>query len=490
MPLRPWAAIGVAAIAAVSFAQKAPADAITEARLRAHLTFIAHDLLEGRDSPSRGLDIAAEYIAAQCALWGLKPAGEDGTYFTKVPLAQTRLVESESSLAWTGGKASGSSLVFLGGNAQISAAPVAFMGSGNKSGDRDPFGKVDAKGKAIVVLGIQPSGPVSNTNSALSQARRAGAAAVIIVSKTLPEGGTVGRGSMPMIAVTPEVGAELLKGKIDAATIRRHLDGNLDADAFDVDNKAEIKATVRREEVNARNVVAMLPGSDPALATEYVAVSAHYDHVGMRSEGTDKIFNGADDDGSGTVGVLELAHAFAMGPRPKRTMVFIWHAAEEKGLVGSRVYTDKPTLPLEKFIGLINIDMIGRSRKAGDTNPANDRLTGPDAIYVIGSRRISTEMAETIERANAKAYKLTLDYKYDAPGDTENLYNRSDHANYARKGVPIAFFFDGVHEDYHQVGDEVSKIDFVKMKMVTQTVYLAMQDLGNRKGPLRRDGKG
>jgi Zn-dependent M28 family amino/carboxypeptidase len=194
--------------------------------------------------------------------------------------------------------------------------------------------------------------------------------------------------------------------------------------------------------------------------------------VGKRGDGPgDTIWNGADDDGSGTVAILEIAHAFATGLRPKRSTLFVWHAGEEKGLWGSDYFVEHPTVPLKNIVTQLNIDMIGRSRAPGDTKPANANLADGNSIYVIGSRRLSDELADTIVAVNKNMLKLNLDYKYDDPKDPEHFYERSDHYNYARKGIPIAFFFNGVHEDYHGAGDEVSKIDFVRMEKVTRTVY-------------------
>lgn len=297
-------------------------DAITAERLKAHLEFIASDELEGRGTPSRGLDTAAKYIAAQCKLWGLKP-GANGSFFQR----------------------------------------------------------------------------------------------------------------------------------------------------FAVDT--------RRFKGDTQNVIAILEGTDPKLKAEYIGISAHYDHLGMKQEGLDKVFNGADDDGSGTVSVLEIAHAFAMGPRPKRSMIFTWHAGEERGLLGSKYFTANPTIDLKNYVALFNIDMIGRTRFPDDNDPRDEKLTPPGEIYVIGTREMSDEFGDWVTKANLATQKLKLNYYYDQPSKPENLYRRSDHYMYALKGIPIAFFFDGVHQDYHQVSDEVGKIDFTKMESVSRMVYSMAFDAAN-----------
>jgi len=200
----------------------------------------------------------------------------------------------------------------------------------------------------------------------------------------------------------------------------------------------------------------------------------------MRTSGSgDRIFNGADDDGSGTVSILEIAHAFLTGAKPKRSLLFVWHCGEEKGLWGSSYYVEHPTVDLKNVVAQLNIDMIGRSKAAGDTNAANKVLTGPDEIYVVGSTKMSTDLQKASESVNADFLKLKFNYKYDDPADQERIFYRSDHYNYARKGVPIIFYFDGVHEDYHRVSDQVERIDFQKMSKVARTVYATGWDLAN-----------
>jgi len=238
------------------------------------------------------------------------------------------------------------------------------------------------------------------------------------------------------------------------------------------------------------NVVAILEGSDPVLKAEYVAVGAHYDHVGSGClpVGNDRICNGADDDGSGTTALLSMAEALAKAPtRPKRSILFVWHTGEEKGLWGSRYFVEYPTVPLNQIVAQVNIDMIGRSRKEGDTKRENSELTGPDAIYIIGSTMMSTELGELVNTVNKSYLNLTYDTKYDAPNDPQRFFYRSDHYHYARKGIPIIFFFDGTHEDYHGVGDTADKIDYQKMEKVTRTVYMTTWEIANRPARLKVD---
>jgi Zn-dependent M28 family amino/carboxypeptidase len=244
---------------------------------------------------------------------------------------------------------------------------------------------------------------------------------------------------------------------------------------------ADIKIASTKETATTRNVVAIVEGSDPKLKAEYVAIGAHYDHVGTDPGAAgDKIFNGADDDGSGTVAILSIAEAaLKSAAKPKRSMLFVWHAGEEKGLWGSDYFNKNLTVPKGSIVAQLNIDMIGRSKKAGDTDPRNKSLTGPHGIYVIGTTMMSTRLGEIVHNVNNNFLKLDYDKKYDDPKDPNQFFYRSDHYNYAKNGIPICFWFDGEHEDYHQVGDEVSKIDFTKMEKIAQTVFITGVTVAN-----------
>src|SRR3954471_11375682 len=253
------------------------------------------------------------------------------------------------------------------------------------------------------------------------------------------------------------------------------------------------------------NVVGIVNGADPQLKRSYVAFGAHYDHVGYaegevtrgaggpRRAGApgrvtpgaedDRIWNGADDDGSGTVAMMALAKAFAEGPKPKRSLIFVWHTGEERGLWGSRYFADYPSVPMESIVAQLNIDMIGRNR--------DDKATESNTVYLVGSDRISSELHAINRAANGALTKpLTLDYEFNDPTDLEQLYYRSDHYSYAAKGVPIIFFTTGLHPDYHANTDEVSKIEFDKMTRITQMVYETGARLANLDHAPVRDNKG
>ena len=250
---------------------------------------------------------------------------------------------------------------------------------------------------------------------------------------------------------------------------------------FDINNDYEAVRTQLTQ-----NVVGIVEGSDPQLKYTYVAFGAHYDHVGYaegelvngpegaRRNGApgivtpgaedDRIWNGADDDGSGTVTLMAMARAFAQGPRPKRSLLFVWHAGEERGRWGSLYFVDHPTVDLDRIVAQLNIDMIGRNR--------DDKASEANTVYLVGSDRISTELDAILQAANRSLGKpLTLDYELNDPSDPESVYTRSDHYSYAAKGIPIIFFTDALHPDYHANTDEVSKIEFDKMARIGDLIY-------------------
>jgi len=336
----------------VSPDEKKIAEGVTAEQLSNYLYFVASDEMEGRDTPSRGLDTTAKFIAMNLSRWGFKPAGDNGTFFQKIALK------------------------------------------------RNPAN--------------QPGRPF----------------------------------------------------------------------IFNLGEKYDPSKMSGPDYVTTQNVVAIWEGRDPVLKNEMVAIGAHYDHVGIHqdAEGPDKIFNGADDDGSGTVSVLAIAEALAKAPkRPKRSVLFVWHCGEEKGLWGSRYFNKYPTVDIKQVIAQLNIDMIGRSKKADDTNPKDKDLTGENAIYVIGSEMMSSTLGAVVKRSNSGYLDLAYDYKYDDPNDKERFFYRSDHYNYARNGIPITFWFDGVHVDYHQPGDEPQKIDYNKMEKVARTVLITLLELTDLK---------
>jgi len=222
----------------------------------------------------------------------------------------------------------------------------------------------------------------------------------------------------------------------------------------------------------SENVVAFIKGS--TKPEEYIVISAHLDHVGVRDDG--EVFNGADDDGSGTVGVLEIAEAFnkavEAGYRPQRSIVFLHVTGEEKGLYGSRYYAENPIFPIENTVADLNIDMIGR---VDDAHKDNENY-----VYLIGSDKLSTQLDSISTAVNNKYMNIDLDYTYNDENDPNRFYYRSDHYNFAKQGVPIIFYFNGTHEDYHRVSDTPDKINYPMLAKRAQLVFLTAWELANR----------
>lgn len=496
------------------------ADLITAAQLKDYLSFIASDEMEGRDTPSRGLDTTARFIAMNLSRWGFKPAGDDG-YFQRIALVRNQL-DSAGSHAEINGQRFNFGDDFLPNavGANITG-PLVYVGHGwmIKSKEIDAYKGIDVKDKIVVVFGEGlPKGVTQSdlrgtrgedwANPAL-YAQRHGAKAVLAIpdfsmllnwdrtrQRATARPGTLvekfqTRTSAPVPAIwlSARMATALFQGEKYEATslLNRGILGEA-VEPFELSpgKKVSFTVVVKTDKIPTQNVVAVFEGSDPVLKDEYVALGAHYDHIGIAAipVNGDSINNGADDDGSGTTALLAMAEALAHAKtRPKRSVLFVWHAGEEKGLWGSRYFTEYPTIPLDRIVTQINIDMIGRSKKEGDTNQRNRNLSGPNQIYVIGSKMMSTELGELSEAVNKSYLNLEYDYRYDDPADPNRFFFRSDHYNYARKGIPIIFFFDGVHEDYHRPGDSADKIDYAKMEKITRTIYMTLWEVANR--PLR-----
>ncbi|MDT5060795.1 MAG: hypothetical protein QOH63_1254 [Acidobacteriota bacterium] len=518
-------AAGVAPSSALATSRKL-ADQITAAQMKDYLYFIASDEMEGRDTPSRGLDTTAKFIALNLSRWGLKPAGDNGTYFQRIALQRLKLDAANTHAEINGQTFNyGEDLLAQPVSGTVSA-PLVFVSHGwvIKSKNIDPYQGIDVKDKIVVFLGgglpkgvsfadlssdkkgvdwIQPDtyaethgakGIISIPNKqTLSNWERLRQNATTSGITSVEKFQKPGEGpKIPRISLSEKALTALLQGEKQTAAIMLNRDEAETVKPFDfsADKKVSLTVATKSEQVFTQNVVAVVEGRDSVLKGEYVALGAHYDHVGTGAPGggrrpsakgdtSDTIWNGADDDGSGTTALLAIAETLGKNPPPKRSVLFVWHCGEEKGLWGSRYFTENPTIPLDKIVTQINIDMIGRSKPEGDTNPDNAKLSGPNEVYVIGSKMMSTQLGELSENTNHAYLNLTLNYKYDDPKDPNRFFYRSDHYNYAKKGVPIIFYFDGEHEDYHRPGDEPQKIDYQKMEKVTRTVFVTMWELAN-----------
>ena len=514
--------------AASSVAQRG-VDTISANQMKDYLTFIASDEMEGRDTPSRGLDTTAKFLALNLTRWGFKPAGDNGTFFQNIELRRNR-TDSGKTKVEVNDKALnfGTDYLPVAGTGNVSGQLV-FAGNGwfLKSKEFDAYKGVDAAGKIAVVFVTPNAMPRGATRtdltgkagedymSPIEYARSKGVVGLIYVAdaqyltnrqRLMTRGSTVvakfqnpsaatapAAPTIPSIAISSDTAKALFAGEKDAEAVFADSSGAKLPAPFlmNEQKKVTINLASSSETVGTQNVVAVWEGSDPVLKSEYVALGAHYDHVGSGcgpANIEDTICNGADDDGSGTTAMLAMAEALAKAPtRPKRSMLFVWHCGEEKGLWGSRYFTEYPTVPLNAIVAQLNMDMLGRSKAEGDTNTRNKDLSGPNAIYVIGSTMMSTELGELVNSVNKSYLNLTYDTRYDDPKDPNRFFYRSDHFNYAKKGIPIIFFFDGVHEDYHRKSDTADKIDYQKMEKVTRTVYMTAWEIANRAARLKVD---
>jgi hypothetical protein len=505
--------------AAPSVTTQRGTDTITAAQMHDYLSFIASDEMEGRDTPSRGLDTTAKFIATNLGRWGFKPAGDNGTFFQTIELRRDRADGGQTKVEFFGRTLnSGVEYIPLAGSGVVNA-PMVFAGNGwfVKSKNIDAYKDIDPTGKIAIIYGSPAGFPRGISRADLTgkmgddwmgptdYARKKGVVGLVYVPdvqfltgwdrtrRQIMDRGSIGvakfqaQGSnpLPSIVVSPEIASGILLGeKANANLIYNGYYGTGVPASFALnpEKKLSLNLANRSEVIPTQNVVAVWEGGDPVLKNEYVAIGAHYDHVGICApNATDQICNGADDDGSGTTGMLAIAEALAKAPtRPKRSVLFVWHCGEEKGLWGSRYFTEYPTVPLNQIVTQLNMDMIGRSKKDGDTNARNKDLTGPNDIYVIGSTMMSTELGEILETVNKSYLNLGFNKRYDDPNDPERFFYRSDHYNYAKKGIPIIFFFDGVHEDYHRAGDSADKIDYQKMEKVARTVYMMLWEVATR----------
>lgn len=501
-------------------AERRIAETITADKLSNWLHFVASDAMAGRDTPSQGLDVTAEFLKMNLSRWGFKPAGDNGTFFQKMALRRDGINAAETFVTVNGQKFDyGEDLVRVSGTDTGTMSPkIVFAGNGwmVKSKNLNPYAGIDVRGKIIAVYGEGQVGgrnlvplPAGVTQADLTgergtdwadvvtYARNNGAAGVMVLASSFLNdnwGAVVqnfGRSRTVVDKLQPAVANQggapqptvfIASRKLTEAIFAGEAGNPVAgaANSFEVGKNFSLSIALKPEIVHTQNVVALWEGGDPTLKKEMVAVGAHYDHVGTNpnAPGEDKIWNGADDDGSGTVALLAMAEALAVSKvRPKRSVLFVWHAGEEKGLWGAEYFNKFPTVDIKNVIAQLNIDMIGRSKKPGDTNPRNRDLAGPNEVYVIGSEMMSSTLGAITKGTNNGFLKLDYNYKYDDPKDTNRFFFRSDHFHYAVNGIPIAFWFTGVHEDYHQPGDHADKIDYAKYEKITRTIFLTMWEL-------------
>ena len=477
---------------------------ITKEDAYKHLSVLASDEYEGRETGKPGAWKAADYISAQFKSLGLI-APVNGSYFQKVPLVEiapgnsTLKVGKQSFENWKDFYAASSKIDFT-----KNISEVVFVGYGIEDEKFNELAGLDLKGK--VVLYSTEKEPFVNGKSIITGTEKAsawtkekrisnlqskGVALIISFNPDLEKNITILTKFLniprlvldkpnqpvraPVITVSKAVAdAILAKTKSSITDLTAGIASSAKPASKAVKTNVQASVLFKTSNPRAENVMGLLEGSD--LKDEIVVVSGHYDHIGLTKEGTDKVNNGADDDGSGTTGVLEMAQAFtkakAEGHGPRRSILFLTVCGEEKGLLGSEWYSESPVLPLNKTVTDLNIDMIGRVDPAHKDNP--------DYVYLIGSDKLSTDLHKISEYTNATYSRLTIDYKYNDPNDPERIYYRSDHYNFAKHGIPIIFYFNGVHEDYHKPSDEVSKINFEMLAKRARLVFFTAWDIANR----------
>jgi hypothetical protein len=492
------------------------ANIITKSFLKEQLTIIAGDEFEGRETGTEGQRKAAAYIEKQFENFGLKKADGMKSYQQMYPLTQDSLIKNELAINKVNAVSGTDFLIPLGSNesGKFKAKKIIFVGYGIEDANYNDYKDLDVKGKVVVLFLGEPKkdgkyfinvdGKTSKWTfpgiaEKVALAKSKGAAGVFVIN---PASDVFSRRMIENNKQTNVDFESLPEPKkkscnfamISHAYAKTFFPVNFDealatAKAKNVFENKNIETKIKivyafkkdKKIINASNVLGIIEGTDKK--DEFVFLTGHYDHLGKHDG---KIYYGADDDGSGTCGVLAMANAFAQaakdGFRPRRTIVFMTVSGEEKGLWGSEYYSDHPIYPLDKTTVDLNTDMVGRidtERKTGDTL---------NYVYVVGHDKISSEMPLINEAVNKKYTNLVLDYKYDDPNDKNQIYFRSDHYNFARKGVPVLFFYDGMLlADYHKPTDTVDKIYFDIYEKRVRMIFHTAWEIANRDNMLNRD---
>lgn len=478
---------------------------MTEESAKKHLTLLASPAFEGRGTGQKGGEKTAHYLAEQFKSYGLE-APVDGSYFQPVKLAR---VSYHVQQFVVNGKsyADGKDFFVQGDNKQTTfeADEVVFVGYGIQDEKHNDLADIDIRDKVVLVINEgEPKDANGNSLVTGSQKMSEWASSrfkrVQELLKKEPkmilatgeyvdqnmarfgkrltggrffldndEDGTVfGTTKAPVVNISQKLADKILASQQTSLEKQKKT-----PTTFTLSAKLEAEMGITRERFADPNVLGLLEGTD--LKDEIVVIVGHYDHDGILPDGT--YFPGADDNGSGTVGVLEIARAFAQakkeGKGPRRSLLFIALAAEEKGLLGSKFYVENPVFPLENTVACINMDMIGRI----DDKHLNGNH---NYIHAIGLDKLSSELKQITEVANDTYTQMELDYMYDDPNDPLRLYYRSDHYNFAEKGIPSAFFFSGLHPHYHTPEDTVDKIDFPMMVKREKLVFHLTWEIANR----------
>ena len=521
---------------------------ITTADARQRIFLVADDSMQGRRAGTIGNYKMTSYLEREVSRLGLEPAGENGTFYQVVPIVRRTVDSARTSFALGNTKLRlfedfaplrPNSTERYG--ASLDAGSYGTVYGGRAGDSTASLAASDVAGRIVVLdapMGenARPTG-VWGTPGAISVSRFPTAAGIAIASLELATAPSLAGLRVASNGVAERAGAPKrpFAFLITSAAARQIMGKSLrqlEPGAAGTSVTAGAAFIDQPVEAQARNVIAIVPGSDPSLRGQYVAIGAHSDHVGiaaqpvehdslrayysvMRPEGAqrrgaqpgdptraqlaqirttldslrrlrparmDSINNGADDDGSGSVALLEIAESLAEGPRPRRSILLIWHTAEESGLLGSAYFTENPTVPRDSIVAQLNMDMVGRGL-ATDIDGG-----GPRYLQVIGSRRLSTDLGNVLDSVNARRKEpFRIDYSWDAPGHVMSRYCRSDHFMYARRGIPIAYLSRGYHRDYHVVTDEPQYISYEGIARVAGFVRDVALGIANREQRLRVD---
>ncbi len=492
---------------------------ITSADLKKHLTILASDEFEGRETGTEGNKKAARYIANQFEQFGLPKIGEEDTYFQNVIFLTERWDEVGMNINDQDYKHLWTYYTFPNYNSHqpsITADEVIFLGYGIDDEKYSDYKGVNVKDKVLLVY---PGEPVNKDSISwvtkskkqsewsydfmkkFKAAKKHGAKAILIIDHNLQKNLnqfrsyllspqlTLGKGEEPElnfannVFISSDIAKTIIGDQFKKIVkARKCIQKKGRSKSVKLPCKFSLVQKKNTSKLVGENVLGYIEGSDPQMKDEVVIVTAHYDHLGKRGSG---IYNGADDNGSGTSTVLEVAQALAeakkQGLGPRRSVLVMPVTGEEKGLLGSQFYTEKPVFPIANTVANINVDMVGRVDEKYKDNP--------NYIYVIGSNRLSTELHEINETANKEYTNLVLDYTYNAEDDPNRYYYRSDHYNFASKGIPAIFYFNGTHKDYHRTSDTVEKINFEKMEIIAKLVFHTTWELANRDKRIEVDVK-
>lgn len=500
MIMRKWKLWAVSClVVSVSFAQDAEVQSlgntITEAELKDNLSILASDALEGRETGKRGQKMAAAFIKAYFEELGLQ-GPVDGDYYQHIELFTTSAGKSYVKVGDT--RFNNFSDVTYYGNDDSAgevSAQLVFAGDGSS----EALKNIEIKDKAILLV----PGDEFPDNAKLNALRNQGARMIFVShSKTKAEFNVVSNqvralGGSRDLTLKKPMDSDIIPGVfLVSPEMTEKFFGMTREQLVKIKESGYKKNAIRKikpveiryltskgyQPVKSENVLGFLEGSDKK--EEVLVITAHYDHVGKKEHGTgDLIHNGADDDGSGTVAVMQIAKAFVQakleGKGPRRSILFMLVTAEEKGLLGSLYYTQKPVFPLEQTVVNLNIDMIGRR------DPQHRE--SPPYVYVIGADKLSRELNEVSEATNKLYTNLVFDYTYNDVDHPDRLYYRSDHWNFAKNNIPVIFYFDGIHEDYHKPSDEIDKIEFDLLTKRTQCIFYTAWEIANREKRIRPD---